>query len=181
MNNLSSQSSPRIPVRALLLGDHIDTAGLERPDILSTMPLAFRIEGHSFVVIFRYGVVVLFGMTPLQEDQIIQSLADASLGVIHVANRKRPRLRSHRTKTNKLHSAPQYRSKHCYRSTCLASTSMTGNRGGRAAVRYGRGRQSMRPIPRQTTAAGSGGRVILLGFIGEAQRRITPVHASLFA
>src|SRR6516225_3086225 len=38
MNNLSSQSSPRIPVRALLLGDHIDTAGLERPDILSTMP-----------------------------------------------------------------------------------------------------------------------------------------------
>ena len=67
MNNLSSQSSPRIPVRALLLGDHIDTAGLERPDILSTMLLAFRIEGHSFVVIFRYGVVVLFGMTPLQE------------------------------------------------------------------------------------------------------------------
>jgi hypothetical protein len=28
----------------LLLGDHIDTAGLERPDILSTTPLAFRIE-----------------------------------------------------------------------------------------------------------------------------------------
>ena len=80
MNDLSSQSSPRITVRALLLGDHIDTAGLERPDILSTMPLAFRIEGHSFVVIFRYGVVVLFGMTPLQEDQIIQSLAGRIIG-----------------------------------------------------------------------------------------------------
>jgi uncharacterized Rmd1/YagE family protein len=80
MNNLSSQSSPHITVRALLLGDHIDTAGLERPDILSTMPLAFRIEGHSFVVIFRYGVVVLFGMTPLQEDQIIQSLAGRIIG-----------------------------------------------------------------------------------------------------
>jgi len=80
MNNLSSQSSPRITVRALLLGDHIDTAGLERPDILSTMPLAFRIEGHAFVVIFRYGVVVLFGMTPLQEDQIIQSLAGRIIG-----------------------------------------------------------------------------------------------------
>ena len=52
--------------------------------------LVADVEGHSFVVIFRYGVVVLFGMTPLQEDQIIQSLADASLGVIHVANRKRP-------------------------------------------------------------------------------------------
>ena len=44
------------------------------------MPLAFRIEGHSFVVIFRYGVVVLFGMTPLQEDQIIQSLARRIIG-----------------------------------------------------------------------------------------------------
>ena len=44
------------------------------------MPLAFRIEGHSFVVIFRYGVVVLFGMTPLQEDQIIQSLAGRIIG-----------------------------------------------------------------------------------------------------
>jgi uncharacterized Rmd1/YagE family protein len=80
MNNLSSQSSPRISVRALLLGDHIDTAGLERPDILSTTPLAFRIEGHAFVVVFRYGVVVLFGMTPLQEDQIIQSLAGRIIG-----------------------------------------------------------------------------------------------------
>jgi len=80
MNNLSSQSGPRITVRALLLGDHIDTVGLERPDILSTTPLAFRIEGHAFVVIFRYGVVVLFGMTPLQEDQIIQSLAGRIIG-----------------------------------------------------------------------------------------------------
>jgi uncharacterized Rmd1/YagE family protein len=44
------------------------------------MPLAFRVEGHAFVVIFRYGVVVLFGMTPLQEDQIIQSLASRITG-----------------------------------------------------------------------------------------------------
>jgi uncharacterized Rmd1/YagE family protein len=77
---LSNQRSLRITVRALLLGDHIDTAGLERSDILSTMPLAFRVEGHAFVVIFRYGVVVLFGMTPLQEDEIIQSLASRIIG-----------------------------------------------------------------------------------------------------
>ena len=31
-------------------------------------------------VIFRYGVVVLFGMTPLQEDEIIQSLAGRIIG-----------------------------------------------------------------------------------------------------
>ncbi len=32
----------RITVRALLLGDRIETAGLERTDLLSTVPLAFR-------------------------------------------------------------------------------------------------------------------------------------------
>ena len=32
------------------------------------------------MVIFRYGVVVLFGMTPLQEDEIIQSLARRIIG-----------------------------------------------------------------------------------------------------
>jgi uncharacterized Rmd1/YagE family protein len=53
----------------LLLGDRIDTVGLERPDILSATPLAFRVEGGAFVVIFRYGVVVLFGMTPLQKTK----------------------------------------------------------------------------------------------------------------
>ena len=64
----------------MLLGDRIDTTGLERPDILSTTPLAFRVEGHAFVVIFRYGVVVLFGMTPLQEEEILQSLAWRIIG-----------------------------------------------------------------------------------------------------
>jgi uncharacterized Rmd1/YagE family protein len=65
-DQLSSQGTPRVTVRALLLGDRIDTAGLERPDILSATPLAFRVEAGAFVVIFRYGVVVLFGMTPLK-------------------------------------------------------------------------------------------------------------------
>ena len=31
-----------ITARALLLGDRIDTIGLERNDVLSTQPLAFR-------------------------------------------------------------------------------------------------------------------------------------------
>jgi len=63
-----------------LLGDRIDTAGLERHDVLSTTPLAFRIEGGAFVVLFRYGVVVLFGLTPFQEDEIIRSLEGRIIG-----------------------------------------------------------------------------------------------------
>jgi uncharacterized Rmd1/YagE family protein len=77
---LLSQNSPKISVRALLLGDRIDTTGLERHEVLSTTPLAFRIEGGSFAVFFRYGVVVLFGMTPQQEDEILRSLEGRVLG-----------------------------------------------------------------------------------------------------
>lgn len=69
-----------ITVRALLLGDRIETAGLERHDVLSTSPLAFRVEGGSFIVLFRYGVVVLFGMTPLQEDEILRTLEGRIIG-----------------------------------------------------------------------------------------------------
>ena len=67
-------------VRALLLGDRIDTEGLERPDMLSATPLAFRLGEGAFVVVFRYGVVVLFGMNPLQEDEILQSIDGRIIG-----------------------------------------------------------------------------------------------------
>ena len=77
---VSSQGKPCINVRALLLGDRIDTTGLERQDVLSTTPLAFRVEGGCFVVLFRYGAVVLFGMAPQQENEILQSLAGRVIG-----------------------------------------------------------------------------------------------------
>ena len=64
----------KVTVRALLLGDRIDTTGLERRDVISTTPLAFRVEGGSYLVLFRYGVAVLFGMSPVQEEEIIRSL-----------------------------------------------------------------------------------------------------------
>ena len=76
----SSQTSAWIGVRALLLGDRIDTTGLERQEVLSTTPLAFRVEGGSFVVLFRYGVVVLFGMAAQQEDEILRSLEGRVVG-----------------------------------------------------------------------------------------------------
>jgi len=61
-------------VRALLLGDRIDTTGLERTDVLSTMPLAFRAGHEGLVTVFRYGVVVLFGLSVLEEDEVLRGL-----------------------------------------------------------------------------------------------------------
>ena len=61
-------------VRALLLSDRIDTSGLERHDVLSTNPLSFRAGHDGAVTIFRYGVVVLFGLSLLEEDEVLQQL-----------------------------------------------------------------------------------------------------------
>ena len=80
MSQLSSESGHQVTVRALLLGDRIETAGLERRGVISTTPLAFRIEGGSFLALFRYGVAVLLGMSPAQEDEILRSLDGRIIG-----------------------------------------------------------------------------------------------------
>src|SRR5471030_2141625 len=64
----------RVTVRALLVGDRIETAGLERNDVLSTVPLAFRAGQNGVVALFRYGVVVSVGMSPLEEEEVIGRL-----------------------------------------------------------------------------------------------------------
>ncbi|MFL5194034.1 MAG: RMD1 family protein, partial [Microvirga sp.] len=65
---ISSTGTPiqnlRLTARALLLGDRLEVAGLERSDVLSTAPLAFRAGQEGFVALFRYGVAVLVGLTP---------------------------------------------------------------------------------------------------------------------
>ena len=68
------RTGARLAARALLIGDRLDIAGLERSDLLSASPLAFRAGQEGFVALFRYGVVVLIGLTPLEEDDVIRSL-----------------------------------------------------------------------------------------------------------
>jgi uncharacterized Rmd1/YagE family protein len=70
----------RIGVRALLIGDRIDVAGLERSDVISTAPLAFKAGADGFVAIFRYGVVVLVGLTPLEEDEVLRMVKPRIIG-----------------------------------------------------------------------------------------------------
>ena len=82
MNDLPPPPARRITMRALLLGDRIETAGLERNDVLSTVPLAFRAGEHGVVALFRYGVAVLFGMSPLEEEAVIGRLDGRIVGPI---------------------------------------------------------------------------------------------------
>jgi uncharacterized Rmd1/YagE family protein len=60
--------------RALLLGERIDTTGLERSDVISTSPLAFRVGAAGYAVLFRYGVVVLVGLSPIEEDEVLRGI-----------------------------------------------------------------------------------------------------------
>src|SRR5215831_4667821 len=64
----------RYTARALLLGERIETAGLERSDVISTAPLAFRVGASGFAVLFRYGCVVMIGLSPIEEDEVLRGI-----------------------------------------------------------------------------------------------------------
>jgi uncharacterized Rmd1/YagE family protein len=69
----------RLTARALLLGERIDTVGLERSDVIATTPLAFKV-GPGCAVLFRYGVAVLFGLSPVEEDDFVRGLSARIVG-----------------------------------------------------------------------------------------------------
>ena len=64
-----------VSVRALLLGERIDLKGLESTQRLATNPLLISAGEGQFAALFRYGVVVLFGVNPLQEVTFVDQLA----------------------------------------------------------------------------------------------------------
>jgi uncharacterized Rmd1/YagE family protein len=63
-----------VTAHAILLGDRINTSGIEG-ETLSTSPLAIRIDKGGFAVLFRYGVVVLIGLSPQQEQEFLEKLS----------------------------------------------------------------------------------------------------------
>ncbi|MBP6546013.1 MAG: RMD1 family protein [Phenylobacterium sp.] len=84
------QGSDLLTARAVVLGERIDTAGLERTDALSTSPLSFRV-GQGLVVVFRYGVTVLIGLDPIAEDEVLRGIQPRVQG--HLALREEETIR----------------------------------------------------------------------------------------
>jgi uncharacterized Rmd1/YagE family protein len=72
-------AAPTLRIRALMLGDRINPAGLEIGAPVSSTPAAFRVHA-GFAVIFRYGVVVLIGLLPSEEKVLIDSLKSRVTG-----------------------------------------------------------------------------------------------------
>lgn len=65
---------PPILARALLLGERLDTRGLEHRETLGRAPLAARVDEGGIAVLFRYGAVVLFNVAPAAEKALIGRL-----------------------------------------------------------------------------------------------------------
>ena len=62
-------------VKALLLGERLDTRALESGGVLATAPLALALGGGAVAVLFRYGVAVLFGADREAADGLLARLA----------------------------------------------------------------------------------------------------------
>ncbi|MEQ1932245.1 MAG: ferrochelatase, partial [Parvularculaceae bacterium] len=60
--------------RALIVGERINTSGLERGDVYATAPLAFKAGEKGFAALYRHGAAVLIGMSPLEEDEVLRGL-----------------------------------------------------------------------------------------------------------
>ena len=69
----------RLQAHAVLLGERLNTAGLEHDGVVATTPLTLRI-GAGFAVVFRYGVVVFFGLTSPEEAATLRRLSERLLG-----------------------------------------------------------------------------------------------------
>ncbi|CAA7622474.1 MULTISPECIES: RMD1 family protein [Magnetospirillum] len=66
--------SRSIIVRAFLLGERLDTRGLEQKQALATTPLTLRAGRRGFMVLFRYGVAVLFDVAAEEEALLLADL-----------------------------------------------------------------------------------------------------------
>lgn len=76
---LSTTPQPEAPsqpvhVRALLLGERLDTRVLESGVALGTAPIAIPVEGGGTAVLFRYGAVVLFDVPQAAAAGFLSSL-----------------------------------------------------------------------------------------------------------
>ncbi|HEY7977476.1 MAG TPA: RMD1 family protein [Rhizomicrobium sp.] len=64
------ETSAPLRARAVLLGDRLTVDRSRYDNVLSTAPFCYR-EGAGFVVIFRYGVVVMIGVAPGEEEDVL--------------------------------------------------------------------------------------------------------------
>jgi uncharacterized Rmd1/YagE family protein len=58
----------------VLLGDRINTANVDRMQVICPAPLTYRCGADGYVTLFRYGVAALIGLAPAQEEEVLREL-----------------------------------------------------------------------------------------------------------
>jgi uncharacterized Rmd1/YagE family protein len=75
MKELALKSRQQLRARALLLADRLDLKSFKIADCLGTTPLTIEVDDDGgLAVLFRYGVVVLFGVRTLDEVRFVETL-----------------------------------------------------------------------------------------------------------
>lgn len=81
MTDSAAPVTPNLPafgnsvnLRALLVGERIDTAGLEAGEMLAATPYSYRAGENGVVTVFRYGVVVLMNLSAAEEKDALKKL-----------------------------------------------------------------------------------------------------------
>jgi uncharacterized Rmd1/YagE family protein len=74
MSEFALSDKKTFTARALLVGDRIETRTLESTGYLATTPLVLPVRDGGIVALFRYGVVVLFDVAPLEEATFFDQL-----------------------------------------------------------------------------------------------------------
>jgi required for meiotic nuclear division protein 1 len=92
MRPAAAGSSDALPVRALLLGERLDTRSRDRDAPRDAMPLLLDLAGSGQAILFRYGAVVLFGTAPEAGDRFVASLAPKITRPFAVPEREDARL-----------------------------------------------------------------------------------------
>ncbi len=61
-------------VRALFVAERLDLKAMETTSRLASLPIVLSVRGSGCVVLFRFGVIVLFDVDPMDEVSYLESL-----------------------------------------------------------------------------------------------------------
>jgi required for meiotic nuclear division protein 1 len=81
-----------VPIRALLLGERLDTKALERDKPFGIAPLTVEVPGGGVAVLFRYGAIVLFGVAATAMENFVASLKPSLAGAFRTPEQDEARL-----------------------------------------------------------------------------------------
>jgi len=71
---------PDFKARAVLVADRIELRAWKAQERLASSPLAVSVPGGGVAVLFRYGVVVFFDVTPQEETEFLAKMGPALSG-----------------------------------------------------------------------------------------------------